>query len=76
MTLDFANLSGKLLLPVILQSSNELSGQIAEVSIPEGTLLKTADGQEFTGELIPPVFTPPDIVAHDTHQEVLAVIDV
>ena len=33
--LDFADLSGILLVPVVLQSTNEFSGQIAEVQIPE-----------------------------------------
>lgn len=33
--LDFEYLSGMLLIPVLLQSTNELSGQIAEVQIPE-----------------------------------------
>ncbi|EKD25486.1 MAG: hypothetical protein ACD_80C00046G0013 [uncultured bacterium (gcode 4)] len=74
--MDFADLSGVLLVPVVFQSVNELAGHIAEVQLPAWTLLKTADGSLFTGELTPPVFQDPATVEQYVDQDVVAVIDV
>ena len=74
--LDFSQLSWMLLVPVILQSTNDLSWNIAEVSMPEWVMIKTADGENFTGELAPPVFLDPEIIQEQVDQEVISVIDV
>ena len=76
MILDFAQFSWALLVPILLQSTNELSGQIAEVSLPKWAILKTADGEEFIWELAPPEFLDSDMVQEQVEQEVISAIDV
>jgi hypothetical protein len=46
------------------------------VSLPEGVIFKTADDENFTGEIAPPVFVDPEIVQEQVDQEVVSVIDV
>jgi hypothetical protein len=36
------------MLPLVFQSSNTLQGNIAEVDLDQGTVLKTANGELFT----------------------------
>ena len=75
-TLDMSEIRWELMMPIVLQSVNELSWQIAEVSMPQWLIFKTADGETFTGELMPPEFIDPEKIQNDIEQEVIAVIDV
>lgn len=74
--LNFSFLSGKLLIPIVLQSTNTMSGQMAEVEIPEGAILKTSGGDNFTGSLMPPTFLDTDTLNVSTNENIISAIDV
>lgn len=71
-----SDVDGELVMPVVMQSVDELSGMIAEVQIPEGTVIKNADGDSFMGDILPPEFIDPEIVEETVSQDVVAAIDV
>ena len=74
--LDFSNLSGSLLVPVVLQSTNELDWQTAEVQIPEWAMFKTSEWDQFTGEMAPPEFEDSSAVEKNIDKDVLSMIEV
>ena len=54
-----APFTGQLLQPVVLQSSNLFSGNLAEVEIPAGAVLENAGATPFMGTLGVPTFQTP-----------------
>ena len=74
--IDFALLSGTIDLPLIFQSNNTLDGNIAEVTFDEGTILKTENGDIFTGNLASPEFLDTSVAEELTGQKILSVLDV
>jgi hypothetical protein len=61
---------------VVLQSSNELSGKIAEVQIPEDTIVVIENGDIFTGEIFAPTFLDTEIIRDQLVYDVIAAVDV
>ena len=74
--LDMAALEGELPTQVVIQSINELSGKIAEVQIPENTVIKIKDDGIFTGELTAPVFLDTEELDAERKDEVITLVDV
>ena len=74
--IDFSLLSGKIMLPLVFQSSNTLQGNIAEVDLDQGTVLKTASGELFTWNLASPELLDPSVASEIKGQDIVSVLDV
>lgn len=74
--IDFSVLSWQLLMPLIFQSENTLSGYIAEVKFEHGTILKTEEWDIFTWMLAAPQFLNTSVAAEITGQTILSVLDI
>ena len=73
-SIDFATLSGNLVYPMILQSTNTLNSDLAQVNIPAGAVLKVG-GVPFTGTLTTPVFQDETSLVI-TGQNIISLMDV
>lgn len=74
--IDFSVLSGQLLIPLIFQSENTLSGYLAEVKFEHGTILKTEEWDIFTWMLAAPQFLDTSVAAEIAGQTILSVLDI
>lgn len=75
-SLNMNTLENEFIVPIVLQSTNQLSWQIAEVQLPKWTIIKTVTDEDFVWEIAAPKFVDAEAIQNDVNEKVIAAIDV